>query len=90
MADQGDFRAAASLMQQSAVELENVAKKCDNDDELLGEASVCEEISSDISTNEGMTKYQRKRVVNQAYTQTNQQGYVSEEKKDKDEKKEQK
>ena len=29
--------------------------------------------------NEGLTRYQRKRVVNDAFAQTTQQGYVSEE-----------
>jgi Ca-activated chloride channel family protein len=81
LADRGDFKAAAGLMQQNAFELEKVAGQCDKDDELLEEASVCEGISSDISSNEGLTSYQRKRVVNQAFAQTIQQGFVSDEKK---------
>jgi Ca-activated chloride channel family protein len=85
LADRGDFRAAADLMKENAVQLENLAEKCDNDGDLLGEASVCEEISSDITENEGMTRYARKSVVNQAYAQTRQQGFVSEQDEDKDE-----
>ena len=63
MADQGDYRAAACLMKKNADELEKLAEKCDNDSELLGEASECEEISVGITANEGMTRYMRKSVV---------------------------
>ncbi len=91
LADRGEFSAAADLIKENAVELEIIAGKCDNDGDLLGEAIVCEEISIDITENEGLTRYCRKSVVNQAYAQTIQQGYVSEqdEDKDEDEKKEQ-
>ena len=78
LADKGQFTAAAGVLRQNALELEKVAEECDNDAEILVEAQVCDEISSDIKANEGFTKYMRKRVVNQAYTQTTQQGYVSE------------
>lgn len=78
MADRGDFEAAACLMKKNADELEMLAEKCDNDGEILKEATECEEISSDITANEGMTRYMRKSVVAGAYAQTNQQGYVSE------------
>jgi hypothetical protein len=81
LADQGDHAGAAKLIMKNAIELEKVAEQCDNDKELLEEAEVCEEISDDISSNEGLTRYRRKAVVNQAYTQSTQQGYVSDEKK---------
>jgi hypothetical protein len=77
MADRGDHKGAAGLMQANASKLEKLAKKCDNDDELLGDAYECEEIVSDITANEGMTSYMRKSTVARAYAQTNQQGYVS-------------
>jgi Ca-activated chloride channel family protein len=80
LADRGDYAGAASLIKKSAFELENAAKRCDNDREILGEAETCEAISQDITTNQGLTKYQRKCVVNQVYTQTTQQTYVPKEK----------
>lgn len=79
LADRGDYERAAGLIKKNALALEKIAEQCDNDKELLGEAEMCQEISADISLNKGMTRYQRKRVVNQAYTQTTQQGFVSEE-----------
>jgi len=85
LADKGDVGGAAAVMKKNALELEKAAERCDNDDELLEEAKECEEISTDIESNTGFTKYQRKRVVNDAFTQSTQQGYVSEEDKDKDE-----
>ncbi len=77
LADKGDFGAAAGLLRDNALVLEKVAEECDNDAEILVEAGKCEEISSDIGANNGFTKHMRKRVVNQVYTQTTQQGYVS-------------
>jgi Ca-activated chloride channel family protein len=82
LADKGDFAAAAGLLKANALALEKVAQECDNDAEILLEAEACEEVSSDVKANRGFTKYQRKRVVNQAFTQTTQQGYVSDEGKD--------
>jgi Ca-activated chloride channel family protein len=81
LADQGDYNGAATLIKKNAFELEKVAEWCDKDEELLDEAEVCEEISADISANEGLTRYQRKSVVNQAYTQSTQQGYVPDKQK---------
>jgi Ca-activated chloride channel family protein len=77
LADKGDHAGAAMVMKKNALELEKAAAQCDNDDELVEEAEECAGISEDIETNSGLTKYQRKRVVNDAYTQTTQQGYVS-------------
>jgi Ca-activated chloride channel family protein len=85
LADKGDVGGAAAVMKKNALELEKAAERCDNDDELLEEARECEEISTDIEAHTGFTSYQRKRVVNDAFTQSTQQGYVSEENKDKDE-----
>lgn len=85
LADRGDAKAAAGVIAASALALEKVAAECDNDKDLLEEAENCDAISEDISVNSGLTKYQRKKVVNEAYTQTTQQGYTSDEK---DEKKE--
>jgi Ca-activated chloride channel family protein len=84
LADRGDHAGAAAVMKKNALELENAAERCDNDVELLREAKECEEISVDVEANVGFSKYQRKRVVNDAYTQSTQQGYVSEEDQDKD------
>jgi Ca-activated chloride channel family protein len=81
LADRGDHAAAACLIKQNALDLEKAAQQCDNDEELLNEAEMCDEISADISSNEGLTRYQRKAVVNQAYTQSTQQGYVSDKQK---------
>jgi Ca-activated chloride channel family protein len=81
LADKGDHRGAALLLKDNAFALEKAAQQCDNDKELLGEAERCEEVSEDITSNEGLTRYYRKSIVNQAYTQINQQGYTSEEPK---------
>jgi Ca-activated chloride channel family protein len=80
LADRGDYAGAASLIRKSAFELENAAKQCDNDKEILGEVETCEAISQDITANQGLTKHQRKQVVNQVYTQTKQQTYVPKDK----------
>jgi Ca-activated chloride channel family protein len=90
LADRGQHEAAAGLMKKNALELEKVAAQCDNDEEVLQEAGVCEDISSDIKDNSGLTNYQRKRVVNQAYGQITQQGYVPDSGKAKDDKKHEK
>jgi len=81
LADEGDHKGAAQLLKANAFALEKAAQQCDNDKELLGEADRCEEVSVDITSNEGLTRYHRKSMVNQAYTQINQQGYTSEEPK---------
>jgi Ca-activated chloride channel family protein len=85
LADRGDHKGAAAVLKMNALELEKAAGRCDNDVELLEEAKECDEISLDVEANEGLTRYQRKRVVNDAFTQSTQQGYVSEEDKQKDE-----
>jgi Ca-activated chloride channel family protein len=85
LADRGDHKGAAAVLKMNALELEKAAGRCDNDVELLEEAKECDEISVDVEANEGLTRYQRKRVVNDAFTQSTQQGYVSEEDKQKDE-----
>jgi Ca-activated chloride channel family protein len=91
LADEGNFKDAAAIMGQSALSLEKAALECDNDAEMLEEASECEIISYDVTANEGFTKYQRKKVVNRIHTQTTQQGFVSEDDDDdKDEKKDSK
>ncbi len=77
LADKGRYEAAAGVLRANALVLEKVAEECDNDAEVLIEAEKCEEISSDIKVNAGFTRYLRKRVVNEVYTQTTQQGYVS-------------
>jgi Ca-activated chloride channel family protein len=82
LADQGDFRAAANLLKQNALELENVAEQCDKDEEILKEAVVGIDMSRSVETNMGFTRGGRKRAVNEAYTQTRQQGYVSDGKQD--------
>lgn len=87
LADEGAFGAAAGVLKANALSLEKVARECDNDAEMLEEALECETISSDISVNEGFTRYQRKRVVNQIHTQTTQQGFVSDDEDDEEEKK---
>lgn len=84
LSDEGDYKGAAAVLKKNALELEKAAARCDNDDELLEEAKECEEISVDVESNVGFSKYQRKRVVNDAFTQTTQQGYVSEEDRDRD------
>jgi Ca-activated chloride channel family protein len=77
LADEGHYEAAAGVLRANALVLEKVAEECDNDADVLMEAEKCEEISSDVKANQGFTRYLRKRVVNQVYTQTTQQGYVS-------------
>jgi Ca-activated chloride channel family protein len=82
LADKGHYEAAAGLLRENALALEKVAAECDNDAEMLRESEMCEDISSDVEANTGFSKYLRKRVVNQAYTQTTQQGYVSDDSTD--------
>ncbi len=84
LADRGDHKGAAAVMKKNALELEKAAQQCDNDDELLQEAKECEGISVDIEDNSGFTRYQRKRALNDAYTQSTQQGYVAEQDTGKD------
>jgi Ca-activated chloride channel family protein len=84
LADEGDHKGAAAVLKKNALELEKAAARCDNDVELLEEAEECDEISVDVEANVGFSKFQRKRVMNDAFTQSTQQGYVSEEDKDKD------
>lgn len=76
LADKGDHAAAASLIERAGIELEKAATACDKDEEMLREAEACGAAARDIVANEGMTKYQRKDVVNRIYTQTTQQTYV--------------
>lgn len=85
LADRGDYKGAAVVMKKNALELEKAAERCDKDNELLEEAKECEGMSFDIEANSGFTKYQRKRALNDAYTQSTQQGYVAEQDEDKDE-----
>jgi Ca-activated chloride channel family protein len=80
LSDKGDYKAAAALMEQNALELEKVARECDNDEEIVGEAVTCGTMSRSISANLGLTKGGRKKAMNEAYTQTTQQGYVSDDK----------
>jgi Ca-activated chloride channel family protein len=89
LADEGAIGAAADVLKANALSLEKVAQECDNDAEMLEEALKCGTISSDITLNEGFTKYQRKRVVNQIHTQTTQQGFVSDDDDEDKEKKDQ-
>jgi len=77
LADRGRYEEAAGVIRFGASVLEKVGQECDNDGEILLEAEKCYEMSSDIEANQGFTRYMRKRVVNQVYTQTTQQGYVS-------------
>ena len=84
LADEGHYEAAAGVLRASALVLEKVAEECDNDAEVLVEAEKCDEISSDIKANSGFSRYLRKRVVNQVYTQTTQQGYVADDSTDTD------
>jgi Ca-activated chloride channel family protein len=88
LADKGDYKAAADLMKLNALELEKVAQECDNDEEVLKESISCEAMSRSISTNEGLTRGGRKSEINKAFSQITQQGYVSDEEKDKDKDKE--
>jgi len=84
LADRGDYAAAASLVARGGIELEKAATACDKDEEMLREAKACGAVSQDITANDGMTKYQRKSVVNRIYTQTTQQTYVPQEDKKED------
>jgi len=82
LADRGDAAGAAALVRKGAFELEKAAEQCDKDKEMLEEAKACAAISADITANDGLTKFQRKRVVNEAYTQTIQQSFVPEAKQE--------
>jgi Ca-activated chloride channel family protein len=82
LADEGAYKAAAVVLQGGALSLEKAAEACDNDVEMLEEAGECEAMSSGVTVNQGFTKSERKRVVNQVHTQTTQQGFVSDDDKD--------
>lgn len=84
IADKGDHAAAASLIERGGIELEKAAAACDKDEEMLREAEACGAAAREIVANEGMSKYQRKDVVNRIYTQTTQQTYVPQEDKKED------
>lgn len=76
-ADKGDYKNSAKILDYQAVQLEKAAKQCDNDKKLLDEAANCRHISKDITQNRGMTRYQRKQVMNEYHVQTTQQSFIS-------------
>jgi Ca-activated chloride channel family protein len=84
LADEGSIEAAAGLLKANALSLEKAAQECDNDAEMLSEAEESNVISVDVTVGQGLSSYQRKRVVNEIHTQTTQQGYVADDRKEKD------
>jgi Ca-activated chloride channel family protein len=82
LADSGDYKAAADLIMGNALALEKAAEQCDNDGEILEEAEANKTMSESIGINKGLIRGGRKRAINEAFTQTRQQGYVADEKKD--------
>jgi Ca-activated chloride channel family protein len=77
LSDKGDYKAAAGVMKEKQKLLEEVAAECGNDEDLLREAKNCDRFSSTISREKGLSKYGRKRIMNEAYIQMNQQRYES-------------
>ncbi len=77
LADQGDYAGAARVMAANQVELKEAAAVCGDDEEMKNEAENCERFSSSISADKGLSKYSRKRIMNEIYIQENQQRYES-------------
>jgi Ca-activated chloride channel family protein len=87
LSDRGDYRAAAELMRTRAIELEKVAAQCDNDVEILEEARACDSVSNEIEANRGHTRGGRKKEINAAFGQMNQQSYISDREDERQDKK---
>jgi Ca-activated chloride channel family protein len=77
LADEGEYKEAAKVLSKRGVMLEKVAQQCDNDKELLFESEQCTILSKELSKNKGLSRSQRKRVVNDSFTQKMQQGFIS-------------
>ncbi|MCK5393052.1 MAG: hypothetical protein KAI91_01850, partial [Candidatus Omnitrophica bacterium] len=75
LSDNGRYEEAAKLLKNRGVELEKVARECDNDKEILQEAFECQDSSSEIISNKGMSRLQRKSFKNDVSTQIGQQYY---------------
>jgi Ca-activated chloride channel family protein len=82
LADIGDHKAACAVIAEGAFQLEKAAEQCDKDEEIMVEMENCRAISGEIEANEGLTKHGRKSLVNQVYTQTTQQAYVPDDRKE--------
>ncbi|MFC1593723.1 VWA domain-containing protein [Candidatus Omnitrophota bacterium] len=77
LSDKGDFLSASRLMKSNSSTLEKVALQCDNDTELLGEAKQFGLYGTSVMMQEGFSKRQRKGMMNQQHTTTNQQSFIS-------------
>ena len=75
LSDNGRYEEAAKLLKNRGVELEKVARECDNDKEILQEAFECQDSSNVIISNKGMSRLQRKSFKNDVSTQIGQQYY---------------
>lgn len=81
LADEGKYEEAAGLFKKRGLELEKVSEKCDNDTEIIREAQKCQDNFDELMANKGMTRYQRKSIMSEAFAQENQQYYGSQEEK---------
>ncbi|MCK5706848.1 MAG: VWA domain-containing protein [Candidatus Aureabacteria bacterium] len=77
LADKGQYKEAAHLIEQNSEELEKVARQCDNDKDLINKAKECQEVSGQLNFNKSLSREQRKRLKNDHYTTINQQGYIA-------------
>ena len=68
LADRGHYQEAEKVLQQKGDELEKLAKRCDNDEELFAEAQKIQGIAQDINKNQGVTRFQRKFMVGDSQT----------------------
>jgi len=76
MADKGQYKQASGLLERRGHELRKIAKRLNNDADLVEESVKSFQLAKEIKANRGMTKYHRKLMRNQAWTQKNQQYYV--------------
>lgn len=77
LSDQGHYREAAEVMKENQEYLDDVARQCGNDEELVRESENCAMFGKSITEGKGLSRYDRKRVFNESYIQLNQQRYES-------------
>ena len=77
LADRGDYRAAAAVMAANQSRIEDAVTVCGAAPELVAEEERCREYKVTIESDKGLCRHSRKRIMNEAYIQLNQQRYES-------------
>jgi Ca-activated chloride channel family protein len=76
LADQGQYQQASQVMAAQATMLEKVAAQCNNDKAMLDESAKLKVTYSNMESRKGLSRYERKRLANEAYMQEGQQFYA--------------